>query len=48
MAMTPKGLSQRAVRSYHRYGEELDWIRQLLHILHIGRESTHSKSRMTI
>ena len=32
MAMTPKELSQRAVRFYHRYGEELESIRQLLHI----------------
>jgi putative GTP pyrophosphokinase len=32
MAMTPKDLSQRAVRFYHRYGEELESIRQLLHI----------------
>lgn len=32
MAMTSKTLSQRAVRFYHRYGEELESIRQLLHI----------------
>jgi len=32
MTMTPKQLSQRAVRFYHRYGEELESIRQLLHI----------------
>jgi putative GTP pyrophosphokinase len=32
MAMTPKELSQRAVRFYYRYGEELESIRQLLHI----------------
>ncbi|OEU56591.1 MAG: hypothetical protein BA862_03165 [Desulfobulbaceae bacterium S3730MH12] len=32
MAMTPKELSQRVVRFYHRYGEELESIRQLLHI----------------
>lgn len=32
MAMTPEELSQRAVRFYHRYGEELESIRQLLHI----------------
>lgn len=32
MAMTPNRLSQRAVRFYHRYGEELESIRQLLHI----------------
>ncbi len=30
--MTPKELSQRAVRFYHRYGEELESIRQILHI----------------
>jgi len=30
--MTPEKLSQRAVRFYHRYGEELEAIRQLLHI----------------
>ena len=30
--MTPEKLSQRAVRFYHRYGEELESIRQLLHI----------------
>lgn len=30
--MTPKKLSQRAVRFYHRYGEELESIRQILHI----------------
>jgi len=30
--MTPDQLSQRAVRFYHRYGEELEAIRQLLHI----------------
>lgn len=32
MAMTPKELSQRAARFYRRYGEELESIRQLLHI----------------
>lgn len=32
MAMTPKELSRRAVSFYHRYGEELESIRQLLHI----------------
>lgn len=32
MAMPPNRLSQRAVRFYHRYGEELESIRQLLHI----------------
>ena len=32
MAMTPEELSQRAVRFYHRYGEELESIRKLLHI----------------
>lgn len=32
MAMTPRKLSRRAVRFYHRYGEELEAIRQLLHI----------------
>jgi len=30
--MTPKTLSRRAVRFYHRYGDELEAIRQLLHI----------------
>lgn len=32
MTTTPKELSQRAVHFYHRYGEELESIRQLLHI----------------
>jgi len=32
MAMTSNELSRRAVRFYHRYGEELESIRQLLHI----------------
>lgn len=32
MPMSPKELSQRAVRFYSRYGEELESIRQLLHI----------------
>jgi putative GTP pyrophosphokinase len=32
MAMTPEELSRRAVRFYHRYGNELESIRQLLHI----------------
>lgn len=32
MAMTPKEISRRAVNFYHRYGEELESIRQLLHI----------------
>ncbi|MCF8056198.1 MAG: hypothetical protein K9K37_06130 [Desulfocapsa sp.] len=32
MAKTPKELSRRAVRFYSRYGEELESIRQLLHI----------------
>ncbi|MEJ2690470.1 MAG: GTP pyrophosphokinase [Deltaproteobacteria bacterium] len=30
--MTPEALSQRAVRFYSRYGDELESIRQLLHI----------------
>jgi putative GTP pyrophosphokinase len=32
MPMSPKELSQRAVRFYSRYGEELESIRQILHI----------------
>lgn len=32
MPMSPEELSQRAVRFYSRYGEELESIRQLLHI----------------
>jgi putative GTP pyrophosphokinase len=32
MAKTPEELSKRAVRFYRRYGEELESIRQLLHI----------------
>jgi len=32
MIVTPKELSQQAVRFYYRYGEELESIRQLLHI----------------
>lgn len=32
MTMTPKKMSRRAVHFYHRYGEELESIRQLLHI----------------
>ena len=32
MTMTPKELSRRTINFYHRYGEELESIRQLLHI----------------
>lgn len=32
MVMTPKELSKRVVYFYHQYGEELEPIRQLLHI----------------